>query len=100
MPAIPFWLKIAGPIVALLVVIGGIWAYGNSRYNAGVSDTDAKWEEASERLKKKAAETATKADDAAAKRLEEFVEQSKEDQEKVDEAIRNGTSPFDELFGG
>lgn len=96
---VPLWLKIAAPIVLVLAVLIGIKLYGNSRYHAGVSDTDAKWEEASNKLKAEAAKSATKADDKAAQRLEEFVEQSKEDQEKVDEAVRNGTSPLDELFG-
>jgi hypothetical protein len=104
MTAIPFWLKIVGPIVLLLAVFGGIKAWGNSKYNAGekagIEATDAKWEAASAKLKEDAAKSATKADDAAVKRLEEHVEQANEDQEKVDEAVRNGTSPLDALFGG
>lgn len=102
--AIPFWLKIVGPIVLLAVVIGGVKLWGNSKFNAGkregVEQTDAKWEAASAALKAKAAETATKADDAAAKRLEEFVEQSEEDAAAVEKAKAEGKSPLDALFGG
>ena len=98
--AIPFWLKIVGPLVLLAAVIGGIMAYGNSRYNAGVTDTDAKWEEASDRLKAQAAESATRADDAAAVRLEEFKQQVEDEEKALEEAERTGSSPLDVLFGG
>lgn len=98
MTAIPFWLKIVGPIVLLLLVFGGVKAWGNSKYNAGVAATDAKWELASDRLKAEAAKSATKADDAAVKRLEEHVEQAEEDQAAVDAAVAEGRSPLDALF--
>ena len=100
MPNIPFWLKIVGPLVLLAAVIGGIMAYGNSRYNAGVDDTDAKWEEASNRLKEKAAESATRADDAAAARLDEFKQQVEDEEKAIEKAKAEGSSPFDVLFGG
>lgn len=102
MTAIPFWLKIVGPIVLLLAVFGGIKAWGNSKYRAGekagIEATDAKWEAASAKLKEDAAKSATKADDAAVKRLEEHVEQASEDQAAVDQAIKEGRSPLDALF--
>lgn len=97
---IPFWLKIVGPIVLLLIVVGGVTAWGNSRYNAGVSDTDQKWVQAGEKLKAKAGQSATKADDAATERQIDELIQAKEDQEKVDAAKREGSSPLDALFGG
>jgi hypothetical protein len=104
MTAIPFWLKIVGPIVLLLAVFGGLKMWGNSKFNAGksegIAETDAKWEAASAKLKEDAAKSATKADDKAAERLAEHVEEMTADQEKVDEAIREGTSPLDALFGG
>jgi hypothetical protein len=101
---IPPWLKIVGPIVILLLIVAGVMLYGSSKYRAGkadgVAETDAKWQAASEQLRKDAAASATRADDAAVVRLEEHVEQAKEDQEKLDEATRTGTSPLDALFGG
>lgn len=101
---IPFWLKIVGPLVLLAVVIGGLVAWGNSKYRAGeragVEATDAKWQAASDKLKADAAKSATKADDKAAERLSEHVEDITADQEKVNEAQREGSSPLDALFGG
>lgn len=101
---IPYWLKIAGPIVILALLIVGVMAWGNSKYGAGekagIEATDAKWEAASAKLRKEAAASATRADDAAVIRLEKHVEQAKEDQEKVDAAVKEGSSPLDALFGG
>lgn len=100
---IPPWLKIAGPIIALALLIAGVMIWGNSKYRAGeragIEATDAKWEAASAKLKEDAAKSATRADDAAVKRLEEHVEQAKEDQEKVNAAVKEGSSPLDALFG-
>lgn len=104
MPIIPFWLKIVGPLVALALLIGGVALWGKSKYNAGhdagVVETDAKWQAASDKLKEEAKASATKADDKAVARLEERVAQAEEDQEKVDAAEKAGTSPLDALFGG
>lgn len=96
------YAMIGGAVGAVLIVVG-IWlaitSYGDRRYRAGVDATDRKWEEASQRLKDEAARSATKADDRAAQRLDEFEEQVQEEQEAIDEAIENGSSPFDVLFG-
>lgn len=101
---IPFWLKIVGPIALLALLLGAWQLDRRGQYNkgerAGIEATDAKWEAASAKLKAQAAQSATKADDAAVKRLEEHVAQANEDQEKVNEAVRNGSSPLDALFGG
>jgi FtsZ-interacting cell division protein ZipA len=100
---IPLWLKIVGPIAMFALVVGGVMAWGNSRYRAGKADgieeTDAKWEEASAKLKADAAKSATKADDAAVKRLEEHVAQANEDAAAVEKAKAEGRSPIDALFG-
>lgn len=99
---IPFWLKIVGPLVLLAVVIGGLVAWGNSKYRAGeragIEATDAKWQAASDKLKADAAKSATKADDAAAKRLDEHVEQVAAEHEAVQKAVEEGRSPLDALF--
>lgn len=90
-------------IAVPVLVVGALWLalhlYGNSRYRAGARDTDAKWEEASRRLKEQAAQSATHADDQAAQRLEEFEQQVQEERQAIDAAIQNGSSPFDVLFG-
>lgn len=100
--AIPLWAKIAGPIIALALIIGALLAWGNSKYHAGeragIAATDKKWEAAAAQLKADAAKSATKADDAAANRLEVFVEQQEAEQAKIDEAVKEGRSPLDALF--
>lgn len=100
---IPMWLKILGPIVAIVLLVAGIGIWGNSKYNAGhedgVEETDAKWQAASDKLKADAAKSATKADDRAVIRLQEHVEDAEETQEAIDAANENGTSPLDALFG-
>jgi len=101
--AIPLWAKILGPIAALAIIVGALAAWGSHKYHSGYNDgetaADAKWEAAAKQLKADAAKSATKADDAAANRLENFVEQQTADQEAVNEAQRNGSSPLDALFG-
>lgn len=100
-PSIPRWAWYAiGAAVAALALWLALNAYGNARYKAGVEATDAKWEEASAKLKEQAAASATKADDAAVKRLEEYVEQAEEDAAAVEKAKAEGSSPLDALFGG
>lgn len=92
-----------GVLVAVLFVLFVVWMirdYGNSREQEGVDKERAAWVEAGEKLKKEAAKSATKADDRAADRLEEYKEQIDEDQRAVDQAVENGTSPLDALFGG
>lgn len=101
---IPFWLKIVGPIVLLLILFAA-WkldrrAQYNKGHDAGYAEADAVWEAASAKLKAKAAESATKADDAAADRLKEYVEQANEDAAAVEKAKEEGKSPLDALFGG
>ena len=104
MNGVPPWLRIVSPLIAAALVIAALLAWGNSKYRAGredgIEETDRKWQAASDKLKQEAAASATRADDAAVKRLETHVEQAQEDQEKLDEANRNGTSPLDALFGG
>lgn len=100
---IPLWAKILGPIAALAIIIGGLAAWGSHKYHSGYGDgvqaTDQKWVAAGEQLKKDAAKSANKADDAAANRVENFVRDQAKEQEKIDEAQRKGGSPFDVLFG-
>lgn len=86
-------------IVVIAIVTALLW-YGHSRYQAGVTVTDAKWEEASRKLEEQAKKSATKADDAAAARAAVHDDQVQAEKEKLDEAERTGSSPLDVLFGG
>lgn len=100
--------KTFGPIVAYVLVIGialglfywALTAYGHRKFNEGVAANQAQVDAALVKLKKDAAASATKADDAATNRAAAEVEHQQADQEKVNEAERNGTSPLDALFGG
>lgn len=94
--------KMVGVGLIFLLLAFAVWrwldSYGDRRYHEGVTATDMKWEKASDLLRQQAAESATKADDAAANRLVEHLEQATAEQEKVDDAIENGSSPLDVLF--
>lgn len=102
--AIPFWLKIAGPLIAVAILLGSFMAWSkhqyNSGYKSGVTATDKKWEDAAKQLKVDASKSATKADDAAVNRLNEQVNQISADQEAVNKAEAEGKSPLDAIFGG
>lgn len=102
--AIPFWLKIVGPLVALAILFGGVAAWSHHQYNkghkAGVEEVDAAWAAADKKLREQSAQSATRADDAAAKRAEEFHQQADDDRKAVEDAQANGSSPLDVLFGG
>lgn len=103
MPVIPFWLKIVGPLVLLMLVVGGAMAWGKSKFNAGkeegVAETHATYKAASDKLRADAAKTATRADDAAAVRVEENFKQATEEAAAVEKAKEEGSSPLDVLFG-
>ena len=74
-------------------------SYGDRRFEEGVQATDAKWEEAAAKLKEQAAQSATRADDAAANRLENFVADHKADAAAVEEATSGLIAKRDELLG-
>lgn len=101
---IPFWLKIVGPLVLLAMVVGSVFAWGNSKYRAGkregIEQTDAKWEEAGRRLQAEAAKSATRADDRAAERLKQHEQQVEDDRKAVEDATANNSSAIDAIFGG
>lgn len=100
---IPLWAKILGPIAALAILVGGLMAWGSHKYHsghkAGVEETDAAYKAASDKLKADAAASASRADDKAVERLEEYQAQAKDDQAAVDKAKEEGRSPLDALFG-
>lgn len=75
-----------------------ILAWGNSRYNAGVTDTDVKWQAASAELAKKAANSADAATRQEAPRIVNHAAQVAAEKERIDEAVADGRSPLDQLF--
>lgn len=99
------WL-VAG--VGILAVLGLVYwfvaaridDYGDRREADGVAQERAAWVAAGEKLKQDAEMSATRADDRAVERLEKYKEQADEDRKAVDNAVENGTSPLDALFGG
>jgi hypothetical protein len=90
-------------IVGLIIVIAAFWLamhfYGVHRYNEGVSAEDAKWATAVAQLKSDASNAANNADANAAANLANFVQQHSADENAVNAAEANGSSPLDALFG-
>lgn len=101
LPSLPWkWIGIALAALAVVSAVAfSIKAYGNARYELGVTDTDKKWQEAAAVLERQSKEAATSADKAAGQREADYAKRLEEEKEKLDEAVRSGDSPFDVLFG-
>lgn len=86
-----------------LLILAALWwaldSYGDRRYAAGHADADKEWQEASDRLIEKAQKAETKADTAAAERAADFAARQEDEKEKIHEAVAEGSSPLDVLFG-
>lgn len=94
------WAAVAvGAVAAIVIVVVLILSWGQSRYDAGEKEADARWVEAGRRLENQAAQSATAADRREALRIETHTARVAEEKEKIDEAIAAGSSPFDVLFG-
>lgn len=81
-----------------LAILAAIWLYGNSRYNAGVAATDAKWEAAGKKLETQAATASGAADRASADRVADHQDKLEAEKKAMDDAQASGTSVFDALF--
>lgn len=92
------WFVLAG-VMALLAFYLALDAYGDSRYREGKSAADKAWQEASNRLIDKAAKAGTKADTKAAARAADYAAKVEDEKEKIDAAVKEGSSPLDALFG-
>lgn len=92
------WAALA--VIVALFIWWRVHAFGVRQFRAGENQADAHWVEAGNRLQAEAANSATRADDAAANRLEQFRNQVDDERQALDEANRTGTSPLDVLFGG
>lgn len=92
-------LIVGGVLLLILAFYLALDAYGDSRYREGKKDADAAWIEASNRLVDKAHKSASKADVAAAARVEDFTAKQEDEKRKIEHAQAEGSSPFDALFG-
>lgn len=88
-----------GALVALVGLYLLIAAYGNARYDAGVSDTDAAWKAAAAKLEAQSAAAAQGAETEAVARQMDWNAKVEAEKERIDDAIASGDSPLDVLFG-
>lgn len=91
-----------GFVIILATIYFAINAYGKSEreagYKEGVSDTDIKWEAAFQEMQDHADVAIEEATTAAEAREHAYEEATEEEREKIDEATRQGTDPFDVMF--
>lgn len=92
--------KVLLALLVILLLILAVLSWGQSRYDAGVADTDAKWEEAGRKLEGQARASGKAADVREADRIEDHAARMADQKEKIDEAVARGDSPLDALFGG
>ena len=92
-------IAVLAGVAVVLLIVWQVNAYGDRREDEGVGKERAAWVAAGEKLKKEAAQSATRADDKAAERLLVHKEQIDEDRKELEAAVENGTSPLDALFG-
>lgn len=98
---VPRWAWVAlGAVLLIVAFYLALDAYGDSRYREGKSDADKAWQKASDKLIEDATKAGAKADKKAAARAADFAAKQEEEKEKVDAAAKDGSSPFDVLFGG
>lgn len=95
----PVWIAL-GTAILVAALAWAVMAWGQARYDAGVSDTDAKWVEAGRRLEAQARSAGRAADTREADRIKDHAAEVAEEKEKIDAAIAAGDSPLDVLFGG
>lgn len=97
---IPRWAWIGlGAVVLIAAFYFALDAYGDSRYREGKANEKAAWEQAEAEFLKKAGEAEKKADKQAAAREADHIAAVAEERKKIDQAERDGSSPFDVLFG-
>lgn len=94
--------KIVAVVGTILVVLIAFYftldAYGDSRYREGRQVENKAWKDAQNELVKEAAAATSEADKAAHASTLEHTIKVNEEKEKIDEAIADGSSPFDVLF--
>lgn len=95
--------QVVGYVVLPLLLLGAFYlaldAYGDSRFRAGVTETDDRWEAAGRKLEAQAAASASAADTTALVRAVDYNAKVAKEKEKLDAAATDGSSPLDVLFG-
>lgn len=95
--------KILGAIAAILFVLWllnrAIDSYGDNREQDGVNKERAAWEEADRQVQIKVAKAQTEATLSAVKREARHTAEVAKERKQVNEAVAEGRSPFDVLFG-
>lgn len=96
----PKWAwALVGGVLLLLAFYIALDRYGDARYDAGKEAADKAWQAASDKLIEDAARAATKADRNAAGRAADFAAKQESEKERIDHAVKHGTSPLDAIFG-
>lgn len=102
--------KLVGPrfakpfvyIIGILLLVGAFYimldAYGDSRFREGRAVENKAWKDAQDKLLAAAAQSSSRADREALAITLEHAAKVEEEKERVDDAIANGSSPFDVLF--
>lgn len=95
--------KILGVVVAVSLLIWfishRISEYGDAREADGVAKEKAAWVEADRKLQERVVEAKTKADASAAIRQIKHDAEVIAERKEIDEAVAEGRSPLDVLFG-
>lgn len=95
--------KFLGVIALIALVLFLFWRaldnYGDARYDDGIAAERAAWEEADRKLQIEVAKAQTESTAGAVKREERHAAAVAKEREKIDEAVAEGRSPFDVLFG-
>lgn len=99
--AMPRWAWWAiGGVLLILAFYLALDAYGDRRFSEGKAAEAAAWKKAEAELLKKAANAQSKADKNAAAREAEHAAVVADERKRIDEAVAEGSSPLDVLFGG
>lgn len=95
-------LKKFAPVAAyglvILLLVGALLWLRADAYHDGEHAEEARWQEAAAKLEHLQQKAATGADQKAAQRLDQHLDQLEHEKEKLDEAQRNGDDPLDVLF--
>lgn len=85
--------------LALIIVWRLLIAFGDARYKQGISDNELAWRIAENKLHEREAAAKTAADKAAASRNSAHADAVAEEKGRLNDAMREGYSPIDVLFG-
>lgn len=94
-----YWI---GMGLGVILFLGGLWlaldAYGDHRYAQGREDNERAWRAAEAKLREQERKAMAGANGAAAVREADHATAKASEKGKIDDAIREGSSPLDVLF--